>query len=62
MFSTGLLHIAMPVLADQEKKTQKQKKIKFVSSVQSLDAILKTCQEWWLIGMDGERSQENPSC
>ena len=41
-----------PVLADQHKFT-------FISSMGTLEAVLKIYQEQWLIGMDG-KSQGNP--
>ena len=48
MFFHGLLDMDTLVLADQQKLTS-------ISSVQTLDAILRTCKEWWFIGTDGER-------
>ena len=38
----------VPVLADQLK-------LAYISSVQILDMVLKTYQEEWIIGIDGER-------
>ena len=46
--TSGLLHMDTPVLGDQWK-------LMFITSVQTLDAIKGTCQEWWLIGMDSKR-------
>ena len=48
MSSYGLLHMDTPVLADQEKLT-------FISSAQTLGAVLSTCQMQWSIGMDDQR-------
>ena len=39
MFSYGLPHIKPPVLANQQKRT-------FISSVQTLDTVLRTYQAW----------------
>ena len=36
------------VLADQQKLT-------FISSLHTLDAIKRTCQEWWPIRTDGKK-------
>ena len=38
----------VPVLDDKQR-------FAYVSSVQTLDAVKKTCQEQWRIGMDGKR-------
>ena len=43
----------MPMLGDQQE-------IIYICSVCTQNVIWKTCQEWWMIGTDGEReSQEN---
>ena len=47
MFSYGLLHMDTPVLNDHQKFT-------FISSVLTLDVILKTHQEQWTTGTDGK--------
>ena len=42
-------------------KTQvliKQQGLIFICFVQVPDAILKTCQEWWMIGMNGKRVKQ----
>ena len=36
-----------------------QQKLRFMNTVQKLDAVLKTCQERWLIGTDGEWDPRN---
>ena len=38
-----------------------QQKLTFISSVRTLDAVERTCQQQWLIGMDGE-NQRNLCC
>ena len=38
-----------PVLANQQGLT-------YIGSVRTLDTVLKTHLEWWMIGMDGENS------
>ena len=48
MFSHEVLQMDTLVLANKQK-------LIFISFVQTLDAILRTYQELWLIGMDGER-------
>ena len=46
------LHMDTPVLGDQQGFT-------YISSVWTLNAVKKSCQERWVIGMDGgERSNE----
>ena len=47
MFSYRLLYMDAPVLADKQKLTS-------LHSVQTLDAISRICQEWWLIETDGK--------
>ena len=47
-FFYGLLHMDVPVLADQQKLT-------WIRYVQTLDVIWRICWEWWIIGMDGKR-------
>ena len=46
--SCELLHMDTPVLASQQK-------LIFISSVQTLNADWRTCQKWWMIGIDGEK-------
>ena len=48
MFPSEFLQMDNPKLVDQQKFI-------YISFVKTLDAMLKTCQEWWLIGIDGER-------
>ena len=48
--SYGHLHIDMPVLADLKRFTD-------INSVRTLDGVLKTCQEQWMIRKDGERER-----
>ena len=48
LISDWPLHADMPVWADQQE-------IIYISSVQTQDAVWKTCPEWQLIGMKGER-------
>ena len=48
MFSHGFLHMDTPVLT-------KQQRLIYISSVQTLDAVKRTYQERWQIGMDVER-------
>ena len=48
-FSNSLLNMDTLVLNDQ------QKKLTFINSVQTLDAIYRTYQKSWLIGMDSKR-------
>ena len=31
----------------------------YINSVQTLDIVERTFQEWWMIGMDGERESGN---
>ena len=52
MLSHELLLINAPRLADQQRLTS-------ISYVKTLDAVWRTCQEQWTIGMDGERDREN---
>ena len=52
MFSYGLSYMDVPVWADQEVLT-------YISSVPTLDAVLKTCQEQQRIGTDGEKESGN---
>ena len=47
----GLLHKDTPVLANQQKLT-------FISSVQTLDAVEKTCQARWQTEMDSEKESK----
>ena len=47
-FSYGSLLIDMPALADQQELTNN-------SSASMQDLVWKTCQERWMIGMNGER-------
>ena len=49
MFSHGPQHTDMPVLVNRQELTNNN------SSMQAQDAVWKTCQEWWTIGMDGEK-------
>ena len=51
IFSYGLLQMNMTVLADQQEPA-------YNSSIQILDVPLKTCQEQWMIGMDGKKKSE----
>ena len=51
-FIYGLLHMEIPVLADQQE-------LIYISSVQIQNVVWKTCQEWWMIGTDGERESES---
>ena len=48
MFFYEPLHMDMPALADQQEFI-------YITSVQTQDVVWKTCQEQWMIGMDGER-------
>ena len=41
------------VLTDLQRLT-------FIRSVQALDAVTRTCQEWWLIGTAGEVESKEP--
>ena len=49
--SNELLQMATPMLTDHQKLT-------FISFVWTLDATKTTCQEWWLIEVDGERESK----
>ena len=51
MFSYGLLHIDVPVLANQQR-------LKYTSYVQTLDAVKRTCKEQWKIGREWERESD----
>ena len=46
------LHIDLPVLADRQRFT-------CISSMRTLDAVLKTYQEKWMIGTDDENESRN---
>ena len=48
IFFDGPLHMDAPVLTDLQE-------LIYISSVGTLDIVYRTCQEWWMIGMDGER-------
>ena len=50
-FSNGFLQIDPPVLLDQQR-------LIYISSMQTLDVIEQTCQEWYLIGTDGMKERE----
>ena len=45
------LPMAMPVLADQQE-------LIYISSVRTLDVVLKTGQDQWMIRTGGERKRE----
>ena len=47
-FSYEALHTVVPVLADQQE-------LIYISSVRTQDVVWKTCQERWIIEMDGGR-------
>ena len=47
MFFYGCLHINIPVKVEQQK-------LIFINSVQTLDVVLSTYQEWLPVGTDGE--------
>ena len=61
MFSNGFRIIDTQVVVVQQKLT-------YIGSVRTPDAVLRTCQEWWMIGTDRDSVQSawleatTPSC
>ena len=53
-FFYGPLYLDVSELADLQELVN-------ISSVRKLDVVWKTCQEQWMIGMDGERERERES-
>ena len=47
-FFYGPLHVNVPVLVDKQE-------LIYIISVRTQDVLWITCQEWWMIGTDGER-------
>ena len=50
-FFNGPLYMDVPVMANQQELTN-------ISSVQTLDLVWKTCQKWWMIGIERERARK----
>ena len=50
-FAYGLLYMDSLVLVNQQRLT-------FISCVWTLDAVWRTYQEWWSIGIDSERESK----
>ena len=44
-------HMDMSVLADKQE-------LIYIGSVQSQDVVWRTCQKWWMVGMDGEKESK----